>query len=154
MCMFVFWMQVMKAMCKQGYKDALHFLKKNGEKLWLSFVRAVSVNKPVTVIIYTFNTCSSLQATCTFLYLGSSVTLPCFSLFWLSDLLNFNGPYRGRQLLGDGGESQDHNVDEEDDKHDEEEAVMVHCSSCIEEHLVEHLSPTLHKGIYGTKQQI
>lgn len=29
----VFWMQVMKVMCKQGYKDALHFLKKNGEKL-------------------------------------------------------------------------------------------------------------------------
>lgn len=32
-------------MCKQGYKDALHFLKKNGEKL--SFVKALPVNKPV-----------------------------------------------------------------------------------------------------------
>lgn len=31
--MFVFRIQVMKGMCKQGYKDALHFLKKNGEKL-------------------------------------------------------------------------------------------------------------------------
>lgn len=37
--------QVMKGMCKQGYKDALHFLKKNGETLWFSFVKAV--NKPV-----------------------------------------------------------------------------------------------------------
>lgn len=26
--------QVMKAMCKQGYNDALHFLKKNGKKKW------------------------------------------------------------------------------------------------------------------------
>ncbi|CAG08778.1 unnamed protein product, partial [Tetraodon nigroviridis] len=82
---------VMKVMCKQGYKDALHFLKKN-------------------------------------------------------DLLNFNGPYRGRQLLGSGEESPGHNVDEEDNRQDEEEAVMVHCSS-IEEHLVEHLSPTLHKAL-------
>uniref|UniRef100_A0A3Q3VRV0 Patatin-like phospholipase domain-containing protein 2 n=1 Tax=Mola mola TaxID=94237 RepID=A0A3Q3VRV0_MOLML len=27
---------VMEAMCKQGYKDALHFLKKNGKKTWFS----------------------------------------------------------------------------------------------------------------------
>lgn len=47
MYVLVFRMQVMKVMCKQGYKDALHFLKKNGEKLWLSFVKAVPVNKPV-----------------------------------------------------------------------------------------------------------
>ena len=77
-----------------------------------------------------------------------------FSLLCLSDLLTFNGPYRGRQLLGNGEESQDHSGDEEDNKPDEEEAVRLHCSSCVEEHLFEHLSPTLHKGIYGTKQRI
>ncbi|XP_003967745.2 patatin-like phospholipase domain-containing protein 2 [Takifugu rubripes] len=82
---------VMKVMCKQGYKDALHFLKKNG-------------------------------------------------------LLNFNGPYRGRVLLGSGQERPDHN-DEEDNKHDEEEAAVVHCSACIEEHFIERLSPTLHKAL-------
>lgn len=47
MYVLVFWMQVMKVMCKQGYKDALHFLKKNGEKLWLPFVKAAPLNKPV-----------------------------------------------------------------------------------------------------------
>lgn len=34
MCFFC--VQVMKAMCKQGYKDALHFLKKNGKKQWFT----------------------------------------------------------------------------------------------------------------------
>lgn len=29
---FAFFPQVMKTMCMQGYKDALHFLKKNGEE--------------------------------------------------------------------------------------------------------------------------
>lgn len=43
MHVLVFRVQVMKVMCKQGYKDALHFLKKNGEKLWISFVEAVAV---------------------------------------------------------------------------------------------------------------
>lgn len=28
----------MKAMCKQGYKDALHFLKKNGKNKWFVFI--------------------------------------------------------------------------------------------------------------------
>lgn len=69
------------------------------------------------------------------------------SLFWLSGLLNVNGPYRGRLLLGDAEEGRGYKGgDEEDDKHDAQEAVMVHCSACIEEHFVEHLSPTLHKG--------
>lgn len=81
------------------------------------------------------------------LYLGSSVSLSRFSLFRLSELLNFNGPYGGRQLLGNEEERQDHNMDEE-------EAVMDQCTSSLEEHLVIHLSPTLHKGIYGPKQQI
>lgn len=49
--------QVMKAMCKQGYKDALHFLKRNGKSfpelsslylidlfiLFLSFDRKIAV---------------------------------------------------------------------------------------------------------------
>nr|XP_046249169.1 patatin-like phospholipase domain-containing protein 2 isoform X2 [Scatophagus argus] len=91
---------VMKAMCKQGYKDALHFLKKNG-------------------------------------------------------LLNFNGPQRDRPLLARGEENEDYNDDEEDNKSDEEEAklyveegaVMVHCSSSIEEHFFDNLPPTLHRAL-------
>lgn len=50
-------------------------------------------------------------------------------------------------LLGSGQERQDHNADDEGDtKHNEEEAAMVHCSACREEHFIEGLSPTLHKG--------
>lgn len=56
----------MKVMCKQGYKDALHFLKKNGEKLWLSFVKAVPINKPVATTAFTPLT--PLQATFTLSY--------------------------------------------------------------------------------------
>lgn len=68
-------------------------------------------------------------------------------VLWSSGLLNFNGPYGGRVLLGSGQERQDHNDDdEEDNKPEEEEAAMVHCSACVEEHLTERLSPTLHKG--------
>lgn len=36
-CVCLFWVQVMKAMCKQGYKDALQFLKKNGKKQEFAF---------------------------------------------------------------------------------------------------------------------
>lgn len=65
----------------------------------------------------------------------------------LSGLLNFNGPYRGRVLLGSGQERQDRTgEDEEDNKEEEEEAAVLHCSACIEEHFIEGLSPTLHKG--------
>ncbi|XP_022612015.1 patatin-like phospholipase domain-containing protein 2 [Seriola dumerili] len=94
---------IMKAMCKQGYKDALHFLKRNG-------------------------------------------------------LLNFNGPLRDRPLLANGEEKEDYNDDDEeeeedDDKSDEEEenpqkeerAVVIHSS--VEEHIIEHLPPTLHKAL-------
>lgn len=67
-------------------------------------------------------------------------------VLWSPGLLHFNGPYRGR-VLGSGQERQDHNgEDEGDNKDEEEEAAMVHCSACIEEHLSERLSPTLHKG--------
>ncbi|KAE8296222.1 Patatin-like phospholipase domain-containing protein 2 [Larimichthys crocea] len=92
---------VMKAMCKQGYKDALHFLKKN-------------------------------------------------------ELLHFNGPHRDRPLLANRDENEDCNEDDnQDDENNEEEkqslvkkgAVMVHCSSSIEEHIIEHLPPTLHKAL-------
>ncbi|KAI3371251.1 hypothetical protein L3Q82_023868 [Scortum barcoo] len=90
---------VMKAMCKQGYKDALHFLKKNG-------------------------------------------------------LLNFNGPLRDRPLLANAAENEA-DVEEEDRKgdgeeekpHGEKEAVMIHCSSLMEEHIIENLPPTLHKAL-------
>lgn len=57
-------------------------------------------------------------------------------------------------LLGGGGERQDRNGEDEEDRHDDrgrEEAVVVHCSACIEEHFVEQLSPTLHKGSVGGK---
>lgn len=93
---------VMKTMCKQGYKDALHFLKRNG-------------------------------------------------------LLNFNGPHRELPLLANGEENEDCNEEEEDDDdksddeeekpHVEEGAVMVHCSSLIEDHIFEHLPPILHKAL-------
>ncbi|XP_018537563.1 patatin-like phospholipase domain-containing protein 2 [Lates calcarifer] len=93
---------IMKAMCKQGYKDALLFLKRNG-------------------------------------------------------LLNFNGPLKDRPLLANGEENEDYNDDEaeEENKSDEEDekpqmeekAVMVHSSSSIEEHIMEHLPPTLHKAL-------
>ncbi|XP_059192141.1 patatin-like phospholipase domain-containing protein 2 [Centropristis striata] len=97
---------VMKTMCKQGYKDALHFLKRNG-------------------------------------------------------LLNFNEPLRDRPLMVNGEENEDCNEEEEENeeeevnKSDEQEekpsveagAVMVHCSSSVEEHLIEHLPPTLHKAL-------
>lgn len=54
-------------------------------------------------------------------------------------------------LLGSGQERQDdHDDDEAYNKHDEEEAAMKRsaplCSACIEEHFIEGLSPTLHKG--------
>lgn len=68
-------------------------------------------------------------------------------VLWSPGLLNFNGPCRGRALLGSGQERQDHNDDdEEDNKRAEEEAAVVHCSACIEEHFIERLSPTLHRG--------
>ncbi|TNN87014.1 Patatin-like phospholipase domain-containing protein 2 [Liparis tanakae] len=90
---------VMKAMCKQGYRDALHFLKRNG-------------------------------------------------------LLHFNGPHRAWPQLANGEENENceeeeenNNDEEEEQPHVEERAVMVHCSSAIEEHIIEHLPPILHKAL-------
>ncbi|TKS73536.1 Patatin-like phospholipase domain-containing protein 2 [Collichthys lucidus] len=88
---------VMKNMCKQGYKDALHFLKKN-------------------------------------------------------ELLHFNGPHRDRPLLANRDENEDCNEDDENSEEEKqslvkEGAVMVHCSSSIEEHIIEHLPPNLHKAL-------
>ena len=78
------------------------------------------------------------------------------SILIFSGLLNFNGPHRDRPLLANGEEIEDYNddVEEEDNKSDEEEekpnveegAVVVHCSSLTEQHFIEHLPPTLHKG--------
>ncbi|XP_056137663.1 patatin-like phospholipase domain-containing protein 2 isoform X2 [Lampris incognitus] len=89
---------VMKTMCKQGYKDALHFLKRNG-------------------------------------------------------LLNCNGPLRHRPLLAnkqenkpDDGDDSDENVDEEQ-PHGEIGAVVVQSASSIEEHIIEHLPPKLHRAL-------
>lgn len=77
-------------------------------------------------------------------------------MLFFSGLLNFNGPLKDRPLLANGEENEDYNDDEaeEENKSDEEDekpqmeekAVMVHSSSSIEEHIMEHLPPTLHKG--------
>ncbi|KAL7402304.1 hypothetical protein ABVT39_012838 [Epinephelus coioides] len=95
---------VMKAMCKQGYKDALQFLKRNG-------------------------------------------------------LLNFNGPLRHRPLPSSGEENKYYHEEEEEEEEDnkggeeeeqlqvEEAAVVVPCSSITDEHIIEHLPPTLHKAL-------
>lgn len=48
--------------------------------------------------------------------------------------------------MGIGEEGQANNDGKDDTKKAEEEAVRVHCSACIEEHFIEHLSPTLRKG--------
>lgn len=69
-------MQVMKVMCKQGYKDALHFLRKNGEKLCCSSVKAAPLYKPVRQgQIYTLNTFRSLQAHRQFLVFVSGLLI-------------------------------------------------------------------------------
>ncbi|KAG7245434.1 hypothetical protein INR49_010885, partial [Caranx melampygus] len=95
---------IMKAMCKQGYKDALHFLRR--------MVRMC--------------------------------------------LLNFNGPLRDRPLLANGEENEDCSDEEEDDNksdeeeenpHKEERAVRVRDSSSVEDHIMDHLPPTLHKAL-------
>lgn len=78
-------------------------------------------------------------------------------LLLFSGLLNFNGPHRDRPLLNNGEENEDYNDDDDDDEEDddksgdekphvEEGAVMVHSSCSIEEHIIDHLPPTLHKG--------
>lgn len=84
-------------------------------------------------------------------------------LLLFSELLHFNGPHRDRPLLANRDENEDCNEDDnQDDENNEEEkqslvkkgAVMVHCSSSIEEHIIEHLPPTLHKGTRGFISQL
>lgn len=73
---------------------------------------------------------------------------------FFSGLLNFNGPHRDRPLFANGEENEDYNDDEEDNKSDQEQekahveegTAMVHCSSSTEDHFMEHLPLTLHKG--------
>lgn len=164
MCVFVFRIQVMKGMCKQGYKDALHFLKKNGEKLWLSSVNAVRqrqdssrVPRNFGLLIHFSNAYANEYNLQAFFFIletklllkdvqGKNPVWLFFSPLCSSGLLNLNGPYRGRQLMGIGEEGPAENDDEDGTKSAEEEAVKVHCSGCIEEHFIEHLSPTLRKG--------
>ncbi|XP_054633686.1 patatin-like phospholipase domain-containing protein 2 isoform X2 [Dunckerocampus dactyliophorus] len=84
---------VMKAMCKQGYNDALHFLKKNG-------------------------------------------------------LLNFNGPHIDRALHANREEHEDQVQCAHVDARSvglEKKSVTVHPS--IEEQIIVHLPPTLHKAL-------
>ncbi|XP_074534538.1 patatin-like phospholipase domain-containing protein 2 [Halichoeres trimaculatus] len=83
---------VMKAMCKQGYKDALHFLKRNG-------------------------------------------------------LLHSNGLHGYRPLLTNGKENEDINDNNRGNGEVEKPAVRVDTSSSTEEHIMEHLPPTLHKAL-------
>lgn len=65
-------------------------------------------------------------------------------------LLNFNGPQRVRPLLANREEKEA--ADEEQDDEDKEKlqvdtkAVMVFSSSSLDEHIIEYLPPTLHKG--------
>ena len=80
-------------------------------------------------------------------------------LLLFSELLNFNGPLRDRPLLASGEEGQDYNGCEEDNRDDEDEAkphveevaVIVRGCSSIEEHFIEHLPPTLHRGNLSSK---
>ncbi|XP_026774536.3 patatin-like phospholipase domain-containing protein 2 [Pangasianodon hypophthalmus] len=84
--------QVLKTMCQQGYKDALHFLKKNG-------------------------------------------------------LLQFQQP---QQPLSNGGvrvEEDSENENEEDQRHRREREMMPGTHSSVEEHILEHLPPQLHRAL-------
>lgn len=143
----------MKAMCKQGYNDALHFLKRNGKKKWFhvsimlcSVVWKKKISALSASLIDILSKHIGIYSLWFVICLLISFFLMLSHLRLLSGLLNFNGPHRDRPLLANGGESEDYNDAEEDNKSDEEGAVMIHCSSSIEEHFIEHLPPTLHKG--------
>ncbi|XP_034032245.1 patatin-like phospholipase domain-containing protein 2 isoform X2 [Thalassophryne amazonica] len=94
---------VLKAICKQGYKDALHFLKRN-------------------------------------------------------ELLNFTGPDKHMFYVVDGEDNEDYDGGddvegsnksyEEDEKlHIDDGAAVIQSSSAIEDNIIEHLPPTLHKAL-------
>lgn len=65
-------------------------------------------------------------------------------------MLNFNGPQRVRPLLANKEEEEaadEEQGDEDKEKlHVEAKAVMVFSSSSLDEHIIEYLPPTLHKG--------
>lgn len=76
-------------------------------------------------------------------------------MLFFSGLLNFNGPLKDRPLLANGEENEDYDEEEEEDNkgdedeenpHQEERAVRVCDSSSVEDHIMDHLPPTLHKG--------
>lgn len=60
-------------------------------------------------------------------------------------LLNLNEPQRDKPLLARNEDEEDCEDGETDDG-DEEGTVASQCSTSIEEHFIEHLPPTLHKG--------
>lgn len=62
--------------------------------------------------------------------------------FCFSGLLNLNGPQRDRPLLANSEDSEDGEVD----PRDEERAATSQSSTSMEQHFIEHLPPTLHKG--------
>lgn len=72
----------------------------------------------------------------------------------LSGLLNVSSPHRHRPLHY-YGENEDHDVNDQHDKSQEEEEepsveeeeLMAHSCATIEEHIIEHLPPSVHKGI-------
>lgn len=73
-------------------------------------------------------------------------------LLLYSGLLNFNGPDRDRPLLANGEENEDfdedddNKSDEEEEQRNVEEGALIDSSSLIEDHIMEHLPPILHKG--------
>lgn len=66
--------------------------------------------------------------------------VPCFCF---SGLLNLNGPERDRPLLANSEDSEDGEVQ---DQRVEQRAVTSQSSTSMEQHFIEHLPPTLHKG--------
>ena len=67
-------------------------------------------------------------------------------MFVSSGLLNFNGPHIDKPLMGSIKEVEDCSSNEEAAKIGNEGEVTSHGSSLLEEHFIEHLPPTLHKG--------
>lgn len=62
--------------------------------------------------------------------------------FCFSGLLNLNGPQRDRPLLANSEDNEDGEVDQRD----KERAATSQSSTSMEQHFIEHLPPTLHKG--------
>lgn len=86
-----------------------------------------------------------------FFYFYPGKSTRSFLPFCSSGLLNLNGPLRDRPLLARNEDEEDCEdcedcEDGKTDDRDEEGPVASQCSTSIEEHFIEHLPPTLHKG--------